>query len=67
MRLQLQRRSPTTHKSTAHFPWWDALWDADKLDPEGDKWRDQEKAKYQKRFNASSDENEVGTCMHCAE
>ncbi len=39
---------------------------ADKLDSEGDKWRDQEKAKHQKRFNASSDEKEVGiirTCM----
>ena len=39
---------------------------ADKLDSEGDKRRDQEKAKHQKRFYASSDEKAVGiirTCM----
>ena len=29
------------------------------MDSKGDKWRDQEKAKHQKRFNASSDEKEV--------
>ena len=33
---------------------------ADKLDSEGDKCTNQEKAKHQKRFNTSSDEKEVG-------
>jgi len=33
---------------------------ADKLDAEGDKCRDQEKAKHQKRFNTSSDEKKLG-------